>query len=251
VHDAVDGDVGDYLEAAGSGFHPVAISESQRRSRRLPWAGTIHNGIDTRGLGVSEPHDGPVVWLARFNPDKGPDLAIRACRAAGLPLVLAGKCQEPSEVRYLREEVRPMLGDDVRLLVNSDRQTTQQLLRRARCLVMPIRWREPFGMVMIEAMASGTPVVALRRGSVPEIVRDGVTGFVCDDAEALTLGLRQATQLNPEDCVADVKARFSASLMARRYEEVYRQVIARARRTQVVATVPWTPSWSAPPQLHR
>src|SRR5262249_61817883 len=127
------------------------------------------------------PPDGPVVWLARFSPDKGPDLAIHACRVAGLPLVLAGKCNEPGEARYLDEVIRPLLADDVELVINGDRVTTNRLLTEARCLIMPIRWHEPFGMVMIEAMASGTPVVALRRGSVPEIVRHGATGWVCAD----------------------------------------------------------------------
>lgn len=235
VHGPADGEFGDLLDAVGNAVHPVAISEAQRRSRLLPWAGMVYNGVDAGQVAADVTHDGPVLWLARFSPDKGPDLAIEACRAVGLPLVLAGKCHEPAEIEYLREVIRPMLADDVTLVVNANRSTTQRLLRRARCLLMPIRWHEPFGMVMVEAMACGTPVVALRRGSVPELIRPGITGFVCDDPQGLPYALRQVADLDPADSVAHVQAAFGADLMARRYEEVYGRVIAQGRRPHVRA----------------
>ena len=122
-----------------------------------------------------------MLWLARFCRDKGPELAIEACRDAGLPLVLAGKCNEPTEWQYLDEVVQPLLGPGRRAgRSTATGQTTSELLAAARCLIMPIRWEEPFGMVMIEAMAQGTPVVALNRGAVPEVVRTARTGFICD-----------------------------------------------------------------------
>jgi glycosyltransferase involved in cell wall biosynthesis len=231
VHGPADSELGDYYAALGEHIHPVAISDSQRRRRpELRWAATIHNAIDPAQFVAKHAGDGPVAWLARFSPDKGPDLAIQACREAGLPLVLAGKCNEPSEVVYLEEVIRPMIGDDVELIVNGDRATTNRLLTEARCLIMPIRWHEPFGMVMIEAMASGTPVVAMRRGSVPEIVRHGTTGWICDDPAELPEALRRVSELDPGDCVAHANSAFGAGLMARRYERVYRQAIANARR---------------------
>jgi glycosyltransferase involved in cell wall biosynthesis len=122
-----------------------------------------------------------------------------------------------------------MLSADTELVLNADRGTTQRLLRDARCLLLPIRWHEPFGMVMVEAMASGTPVVALRRGSVPEIVLDGVTGAICDDPVELPDALRLAGELDPGDCVKHVREYFGADLMARRYEAVFRRVTARHR----------------------
>jgi len=232
VHGPADGEFGDFLAVLGDAVHPVAISHSQRRRRpELPWAGTVHNGIAPDAFTPSDDRSGPVLWLARFCPDKGPDLAIEACRAAGLPLVLAGKCNESEEKRYLDETVRPLVADDVELVLNGDRATTQRLLERARCLIMPIRWHEPFGMVMIEAMATGTPVVALRRGSVPEIVRPGVTGIICDDPTELPDALIRAADLDPADCVAQVRTLFSADRMARRYERVYRRVLDGGRRT--------------------
>jgi glycosyltransferase involved in cell wall biosynthesis len=227
AHGPVDGELGDFLAALGDRVWPVAISASQRQSRGdVRWAATVHNAVDPARFPPAPPGDGPVLWLARMSPDKGPDLAIEACRAAGLPLVLAGKCNEAAEHRYLDLVIRPMLRDGVRLVLNADRSTTTRLLAQARCLVMPVRWREPFGMVMVEAMACGRPVVALRRGAVPEIVRHGVTGWICDDPAELPEALHRTDMLDPADCVAHVRRAFGAELMARRYEGVYRRAIA-------------------------
>lgn len=231
AHSLVTGEVGDYLAALGESVRLVAISDSQRASRSdLPWLGTVHNAIDTSRLRASAARpDGPVLWLGRFCPDKGTDLAIAACRAAGIPLVLAGKCSEPGERRYLDERIRPLLGPDVRLVCDPGRAAVRRLIRSARCLIVPIRWAEPFGMVMIEAMSEGRPVVALRRGAVPEIVQHGVTGWVCDHPDELPAALLRAGELDPQACVRQVRSRFSAELMARRYERVYRQAIRDAQ----------------------
>jgi glycosyltransferase involved in cell wall biosynthesis len=231
AHGPTDGELGSYYADLGDAIRLVAISEFQRRhAPHLNWVGTVRNGVDpSRFVAASRP-DGPVLWLARFTPDKGPDLAIRACRSAGLPLVLAGKCNEPEEQRYLDETIRPMLDDDVRLLLNADRRTTRELLTSARCLIMPIRWHEPFGMVMLEAMASGTPVVALRRGSVPEVVLHGVTGWICDEPDDLPKALRRCDELETSACVAHVRNRFSADVMALGYEKAYRSAILNHQR---------------------
>jgi glycosyltransferase involved in cell wall biosynthesis len=231
VHGRADGELGDYYASLGDQLQLVAISESQRQLRpELNWTATIHNAINADAFTPAHKPDGPVLWLGRFSPDKGPDLAIESCRAAGLPLVLAGKCVEASEKRYLDEVIRPMLGSDVELIVNAGRETTDRLLTAARCLIMPIRWPEPFGMVMIEAMASGTPVVAMRRGSVPEVVREGVTGLICDDPSELPAALLRANELNPEICVAHARSVFGADRMARRYERVYQRALTKTRR---------------------
>ena len=231
VHGPADTELGDFYAALGDSVDLVAISDAQRRRRPgLPWAATVHNALDPDWFVPAARPNGPVLWLGRFCADKGPDLAIHACRAAGLPLVLAGKCSEATEMAYLDEHVRPLLGSDVELVRNADRTMADRLLAQARCLIMPIRWHEPFGMVMIEAMASGTPVVALRRGSVPEVVVDGVTGWIRDEPADLPSALRRVGELDPVACVAHVRERFGAALMAQRYEQVYHQAIARARR---------------------
>lgn len=235
VHNCPTGELGDFLAGVADSVSLVAISAAQRRSRPdLPWVATVHNGLAINGRRTPVPDrfttgERPVVWLARFSPDKGPDLAIKACRAARLPLVLAGKCTEPGEQRYLRDVIVPMLGPDTELVLNADRRRCQSLLRAARCLIMPIRWEEPFGMVMVEAMAEGTPVVALDRGAVREVVHSGVTGLVCSDPEELPDALHQVTMIDPFACIAHVRRYFSADLMARRYAHVYRSVMHGTR----------------------
>ncbi|WP_341721394.1 glycosyltransferase family 4 protein [Micromonospora sp. FIMYZ51] len=228
VHGNPVGEYGTVLGDTDRGVGLVAISHAQRRlNPRLPWVGTVHNAMETDAFPrKSEPSHGPVLWLARFSPDKGPELAIRACRAAGLPLVLAGKCNEPAERRYYDEVVRPLLGPDVTVVLDADREAVLRLLIEARCLIMPIQWEEPFGIVMLEAMATGTPVVALSRGAVPELVRPGVTGIVCATAQELPAALRDAPDLDPAECVAHVARTFSTERMAAGYEAVYRRFLA-------------------------
>ncbi|MFC0031382.1 glycosyltransferase family 4 protein [Micromonospora chaiyaphumensis] len=228
VHGNPVGEYGTVLSNTDEGVGLVAISHAQRQANpELPWVGTVHNAMALREVPRKRrPGRGPVLWLARFSPDKGPDVAIRACREAGLPLTLAGKCNEPAERRYFEQVVEPLLGEDVTVVLNADREATQRLLYDARCLVMPIQWAEPFGMVMVEAMATGTPVVALRRGAVPELVRDGVTGFVRDRAEELPAALRDVPRLDPADCILHVAQHFSVERMAAGYEAVYRSFLA-------------------------
>ena len=251
VHGAVTGELGDYYEAVGDAVRLVAISRAQRSLRpHLPWIATVHNGVNVPAEPGPPPAahpDGPVMWLARFNPDKGPDLAIEACRAAGLPLILAGKCNEPAEERYLERVIAPMLDESIDVMVNADRAAILARLRQARCLIMPIRWEEPFGMVMIEAMAEGVPVVALRRGAVPEIVQHEVTGFICDRPDDLPAALLRAHELDPAACVRRVRSRFSADYMAERYEAVYNQAIAEhfALPRATPARVPGHPTRAA------
>lgn len=231
VHGNPVGEYGDVLGDVDEDVALVAISHAQRRlNTGLPWAGTVHNALDLRGFPrKTEPGPGPVLWLARFSPDKGPDVAIRACREAGLPLVLAGKCNEPAERRYFEQVVAPLVDDDVTVVFNADRAETLRMLVDARCLIMPIQWDEPFGMVMLEAMATGTPVVALDRGAVPELVRPGRTGLVCRGPEELPAALLAARELDPRDCVEHVAENFSVERMAYGYEDVY-QRFALGRR---------------------
>jgi glycosyltransferase involved in cell wall biosynthesis len=240
VHNNPAGEIGDFLAGIDPAVGLVAISSAQRRLRTdLPWTATVHNGLATAQVpdAVTRPEvvaddDRPVLWLARFSPDKGPDLAIQACRAARLPLVLAGKCTEPGEQRYLRDVIAPMLGPDTELVLNADRRRVRSLLRNARCLLMSIRWQEPFGMVMVEAMAEGTPVVALDRGAVREVVKPGVSGLICTEPDELPDALRQVTRIDPEGCRTHVQQFFSADLMARRYSRVYRSVMSSTLHTQ-------------------
>jgi glycosyltransferase involved in cell wall biosynthesis len=239
VHSCPVGPVHDYLSQVDNMVTLIAISHAQRRvAPALNWSSTVHHGIEVPGPIKPRPSTGPVLWLGRFDPEKGPDLAIEAARKANLPLVLAGKCNQQDEWRYLDEVITPLLGPDVELVINADRTRTEALLHDARALLLPIRWEEPFGMVMIEAMAKGTPVVALRRGSVPEVVLHGRTGLICVDETDLPEALHDVVRLDPADCASHVRTSFSVELMATRYERVYRRLIDdRGRHTAPLDTV--------------
>jgi glycosyltransferase involved in cell wall biosynthesis len=229
VHGPVVGDEGDYYRALGRSVRMIAISEAQRSTApELPWAATVHNAIRASTFPFQAEKEPFVLFLGRMNATKGPHLAIDAARAADLPIVLAGKCSEPLEKAYFEQEIKPRLGSDTEIFGVADAAAKRDLLSRACALLFPICWEEPFGLVMIEAMACGTPVVALRRGSVPEVVVDGVTGIIRDDPAELPAAIDLARRLDPAACQAHVAARFSTELMAARYEDAYRRVLAEA-----------------------
>jgi glycosyltransferase involved in cell wall biosynthesis len=199
----------------------IAISEAQRRAAPdLPFAGVCHNALATDGLRFTgEPGD-HLAFLGRMTPDKGAAEAIGIARAAGLPLRMAAKCREPAERAYFAEHVEPLLGDDVEWLGEVGGADKYELLAGARGLIFPIDWEEPFGLVMIEAMACGTPVVATPRGAVPEVVEDGVTGFIRPDHDGLVDAVGRLGEIDRARCRAHVEERFSVARMTDDYERV-------------------------------
>ncbi|HLV56854.1 MAG TPA: glycosyltransferase family 4 protein [Actinotalea caeni] len=230
THGPVAGSDGDYYERLGASVDVVAISASQRRlNPALNWVGTVHNAIDVRSFPYRADKDDYVLWLGRFSPQKAPDLAIEAARAAGRRIVLAGKLNEEPERCYFSERVAPLLGPDAEYVGEADATLKRELLAGAQALVFPIQWEEPFGMVMIEAMATGTPVVATRRGSVPEIVVDGATGVVVDDVAELPAAIHRATELDPAAARRHTLEHFDIPVMAAGYERVYRMLVEGTR----------------------
>ena len=207
----------------------VAISDAQRQAApELPWVGTVHNSLEIDEYPFEPNKDDYLLWLGRMNQTKGPCEAIEAARAAGRRIVLAGKCNEPEEHQFFEEKVAPLLGDQVEWVGEADTDMKKRLLAKARCLVFPIDWEEPFGMVMIEAMACGTPVVATRRGSVPEVVEDGTTGFIADDIAEFPSLIQKVHQIDPARCRKHVEAKFDTETMVEGYESIYHKLIAEA-----------------------
>jgi glycosyltransferase involved in cell wall biosynthesis len=234
----VTGEIGTYYEKISPDVCLVAISDAQRRLRpQVTWGGTVHNTINVAEFTFRPDKDDYVLFLGRFSPDQGAHLAIDAASEAGRPILLAGRLQEPLELAYFRAEIAPRLGEHARFFGEADRWARQKLAGRAHCLMFPICWDEPFGMVMIEAMACGTPVVALNRGSVPEVVADGVTGFILDDPADLPAAIRKAADLDPAACRRHVERNFDVTVMAEGYEHVYARAAARGAscRTHGVA----------------
>lgn len=233
MHGPVDGELGHYARALGSVVNLVAISEDQRsRAPDLGWRGVVHNAVPVDSFPFGAVKEDFALFLGRCSPEKAPDRAIIAARAAGLPLLIAAKCVEAVERDYFDQRVRPLLGPDVRWLGEVSGAGKLDLLRRARCLLFPIDWEEPFGMVMIEALACGTPVVGLRRGAVPEVIQDGVTGLLTSDPAELPRLLKAVSGIDPRACRQAALDRFNIATMVTGYEQIYRSVLADRRTRQ-------------------
>ncbi|MGH9082389.1 MAG: glycosyltransferase family 4 protein [Acidimicrobiales bacterium] len=226
VHGPVNGEPGDYYRALDGTAGLIAISDAQRSSAPdLAWVGTVHNALRVGTFPFRRDKEDFALFLGRFSPDKGAHLAIDAARQAGLRLVLAGKCAEPIEHEYFARQIAPRLGADTTMFGTADAREKRDLLARAACLLAPVCWEEPFGLVMIEAMACGTPVVALRRGAVPEVVVHGITGMVVDDPAGLPAAIHAARALDPAACRSHVERHFSVEAMAGGYERAYRHLL--------------------------
>ena len=211
---------------ARAGF--VAISSAQRRSLPdLPWIGMVHNAVDVQNLMVTPAQKVPfLLCLARICPDKGQHIAIEVARRTGMRLVLAGKVEStPQSTEYFRRQIEPFV-DGIQILHfdNVVGYEKALLLARASALLAPLQWDEPFGLALVEAMASGTPVIAFGRGAAPELVTDGKTGFLVNDVNEMVSAVSRVPALDSSGCAAATRARFSAAAMASSYRHVYDKV---------------------------
>jgi len=187
----------------------------------------IHHGIDVRSFDVGEP-EGYLLFLGRFSPEKGADRAIQAAQIAGRRLVLAGKV-DPPEADQFRDVIEPSIdGDRVRYVGEVDAEAKRRLLAGADALLFPIEWDEPFGLVMVEALASGIPVIAFRWGSVPEIIEDGRTGFIVDDVEAMAEAIARLDEIDRRACRLAAERRFTVERMVDDVEAMYQSVLRQA-----------------------
>lgn len=203
----------------------ISISHHQASTAGdIPIATVIHHGIDIAHFPFGSGDGGYAVFLGRMNPDKGVDTAVRVARRAGVPLRIAAKMREQAERDYFRNRVRPLLGDDIEYIGEVGGNEKLELLARARCLLNPINWPEPFGMVMIESLACGTPVVARPCGAAPEIVEDGVTGFLRGEEDELATTVVRAAELDRNACRQSVHDRFSTTRLARDHADFYSRV---------------------------
>jgi glycosyltransferase involved in cell wall biosynthesis len=221
----------------------VSISNAQRAPvPNANWAATIYHGIELDEYTFNPHMGGYLAFLGRISPEKGLDTAIKVARRAGVPLLIAARMPLPhlhdpnvrADWEYWENEVQPLLeGKQVELLGQLAGKDKDDFLANAAALLFPIRWPEPFGLVMVEALACGTPVVALRQGSVTEVIEDGVTGFVRDTEDELLEAVKHISEINRGRCRAEAEQRFSPAAMTAAYEGVYERVIkghvARAR----------------------
>ena len=209
----------------------VAISHSQARQAGqfggVPVAGVIHHGIDLNVYAEGPGGGGYLMFVGRMSPDKGVHHAVRIAKKAGRKLVLSVKMREDNEVAYFESEVRPLLDmdDEVPTEIPMDRRI--ELLRHAEAMINPITWREPFGLVMAEALACATPVLAFPNGAAPEIIDSGKTGYLCRDEGEMISAVERVAEIDRNQCRDAAQRRFSLQRMSADHEQLYRRVLER------------------------
>ena len=233
VHGNIPEPYATFYSSVGRSVGFVSISAAQRQSMpELPWIGTVHNAVDVDALRVTPDEKQPyLLCLARICPDKGQHVAIEVARRAGMRLILAGKVEAiPEATEYFERYIAPAVdGDRVVHVSNVAGEEKSRLLARAHALLAPLQWDEPFGLALVEAMASGTPVIAIARGAAPELIIEGVTGFLVRDVEGMTAAVPLAAAVDPWACADATRARFRPSAMAASYLELYEEIMWNAR----------------------
>jgi glycosyltransferase involved in cell wall biosynthesis len=232
VHGPLDGELGEAYEQiarVSPGVKLVSLSRSQRRPHAgLPWVANCPNAVDLSLFSWSRVRGDYLAFLGRMGPDKGCHHAIAAAQATGLPLKIAAKCREPAERAYFAECVEPHLGGTIEYLGELGHAAKVELLRNARATLFPIDWEEPFGLVMIESLACGTPVVAVRRGSVPEVLEHGRTGIVVEDHDELPAAIAEVDRIARAECRRAAEERFSPAVLVANYLRALRAAIELA-----------------------
>ena len=217
---------GDFLAAVDRDVHLVAISRSQQAQvADVNWRRVVYNAVDPAEynpvVNLEEKED-YIFQLARINPSKAQHLSIEVARRLGMRLVLAGKVED---VEYFDKEIKPHIGDRVTWYENVVGAEKARLLARAKAMIFPIQWEEPFGLAMVESMVSGTPVIAMARGAASEVVEPGITGFLAEDLDGLVEAYGRIGEIDLERCVKRASDRFGPSQMADGYQSVYERAI--------------------------
>jgi glycosyltransferase involved in cell wall biosynthesis len=225
VHGPLDGEAGPIYEQIAHVVPQlglISLSLNQRKPKPdLPWVANCPNALDLAAYPV-HPHRGDyLLFLGRLSHDKGAHRAIEVAKETGLPLKIAGKMREPLEKQYFEELVRPNLGWGIEYLGEVPHEEKVDLIQNAWATLFPIDWEEPFGLVMIESMACGTPVIATRRGAVPEVIEHGRSGIIVDSHREMAAAVEAADRIDPLECRRYVEERFSRERMVADYVAVY------------------------------
>jgi glycosyltransferase involved in cell wall biosynthesis len=238
LHGPMDEESGRFYRQYSDRVWLSALSQSQASGapEGLRWAGVIPNPIDLQAWPLQRSKQRYLLWIGRFDAGKGPHRAIAVARRAGWPLVLAGPVQAGQD-EFFQSEVAPHIdGVNVRYVDEVGGVRKQRLFAEAAAMLMPIRWPEPFGMVMIEAMASGTPVLAFREGAATEVVVDGESGFLVEDEAEMAAAVDKLHTLAPDRCRAAVEARYDVEIVTEAYVAAYRRVIVAAGKDRALGS---------------
>lgn len=233
----------EYYRRIDGRVHLVAISHAQKeRAPAISCAGVVPNGIDVDQQQFRSDKEEYLVFVGRSSPDKGPELAVEVAKRAGRPLVMIVKRAEEGEQRHWAERVVPRLTGTETIMEHVPHAELSGIVAGAAAMVFPIQWEEPFGLVIIEAMAAGTPVITRPVGAAPELVRDGITGFLCDTIEDMVAAVDKCGSLSAEACREHVVRTFSKGAMVRAYESLYEDILAGTGRGV-------HPAFASPPRL--
>jgi glycosyltransferase involved in cell wall biosynthesis len=231
AHGPVTGAYGELLARSGRDVRLVAISRSQRASApQVRWHGVVRNGVQVSAYPFCRTKKDQLVFLGRMHPDKGVVQAIDVAERAGIPLLIAARMQGQQEEEYFRELVRPRLSSTIEYDGDKSFADKTRELSTARALLFPLQWSEPYGLVVAEAQACGTPVLSLRRGAIPELVHDGVTGLLADHHLDLVAQVDRVASLSPEAIRAFAQRHLDISQTVSRYEGVLTEACAPAPR---------------------
>jgi glycosyltransferase involved in cell wall biosynthesis len=208
----------------------VSISDAQREpDLGLNCLATVYNGINVNSFKFHAQPDAPayLAFLGRMSPEKGPHHAIEIAKRTGIPLKMAGKIDVVDREFYDREIAPHIDGEFIQFMGEANHTEKNELMGRAIATLFPITWREPFGLVMVEALAAGSPVIAMNMGSVPEVIADGKVGFVCDTVDECVASVGRLAEINRSACRQHVQDNFSAQSMTAGYEAVYAQMLVK------------------------
>lgn len=207
--------------------NPYQVTISNAQSYAVPslhHAGTVYNGLNMTSYPFSREHDGYLLYVGRISIEKGVHYAIRAAQALDLPLIIAAKL-DPLDKPYFQQYIEPHLSDQITWINEVDEAERNKLMSRAKCFLHPVTWREPFGLTLIEAMACGCPVVAFNKGSIPEIIKNGETGYVVEDIEGMIDAIQAIDNIDRQACRDHALSNFSAENMASGYEAIYEKIL--------------------------
>jgi len=235
LHGPADRHSLEFYNSIAFDLHFIAISDAQRASYgRLNFLSTIPNAIKMEDYPFSESSDDYLLFVGRMSEEKGAHIAASVARKLGRKLIMIGKANEEREIKYFDEMVKPLLGERIKYYGEVDQATKTELYKNAECVLFPIQWPEPFGLVMIEAMACGTPVVAIRNGSVPEVIKHNQTGFIVENEEEMLKAVKRIGDIDRAICRYHVVQEYSEERFIDRHERAYANALALSQEKFVL-----------------
>lgn len=232
IHGAFNENVKKIFQVLNS-VNIVTVSKAQAEPLpNLNYAGNVYHGLDMAKYPFSEANDGYLLFVGRISMEKGVHHAIEVANQLDLPLIIAAKLefQAPHDIAYFHEYIEPKLSDQIRWVGEVDEAERNKLMSKALCFLHPITWREPFGLTVIESMACGCPVVAFNKGSTPEIIVDGKTGYVVKDVQEMVEAVKKIKLINRRICRQHSLSNFNSKRMAKEYEAIYKKVLVNSKK---------------------